>query len=104
MEENIIGFIAEAEEKAASKKNAAESKAAEIVAAAEKRAGEIAKESEGALKRLREDALRGAEERAVTEYRAALEESRADAAAYADKILSANSDEAVAEIVGRLIK
>ena len=104
VEENIIGFIAEAEQEAALKKDAAEQSAAEIVAAAEKRATELARESEAELKRLREETLRGAEERAVTAYRATLEKSRADAAAYADKILSANSDEAVSEIVGRLLK
>lgn len=104
MEENIIAFIAEAEREAASKKDAAERKAAEIAAAAEKRATELARESEAQLKRLREETLRGAEERADSEYRVTLEKSRADAAAYADKILSLHSDEAASEIVGRLLK
>ena len=104
MEENIIDFIAQAEREAASKKDAAEKNAAEIVAAAERRATEIAKQSEGELKRLREDTLRGAEERASSEYRASLDESRAQAAAYADAALKQYSDEAVSEIVGRLLK
>lgn len=103
MEENIIGMIAKAEEEAAARKAAAQLRAAEIVAEAEKGASQYAKESAQAIKQLREQSLRAAEERATSEYDAVLKNRRVMAKQYADTVLG-RADEYVTEIVGRLTK
>lgn len=103
MEENIIGLIAEAEEKAAAKKAQALSEAAEIVAAAEKDAQEISKRSSAECAALRDEIIKCAEENAASDYDKAIEESRSEAKAYADSRL-ARADSFVLDIVGRLTK
>ena len=103
MDESIVSLIAQAEKEAASRKEAAELQAAQIVAAAEKKSMEIAKESEAALKALREQTLQNTEEQASQEYRIALDKARSEAKDYADAILS-RADNAVLEIVGRILK
>lgn len=103
MEDNIIGLIAEAENKAAAKKVQAQAEAAEIVAAAEKRAQEIAKSSEAECANLRESAIKFAEEKAASDYEKAIAESRAAAKEYADSHFGHASD-LVLDIVGRLTK
>lgn len=103
MEENIIGLIAEAEEKAAAKKAQAQTEAAAIVSAAEKQAQNIAKSSEAECANLREETLKNAEKNAVSDYDKAISESRAEAKAYADRHLE-RAEGFVLEIVGRLTK
>lgn len=103
MEENIIGLIAEAEERAAAKKAQAQSEAAEIVAAAEKNAQEIAKRSVAECAELREKMIKCAEEKAASDYEKAIGESKADAKDYADSLLN-RADSLVLDIVGRLTK
>lgn len=103
MEENIIGLIAEAEERAAAKKAQALSEAAEIVAAAERNAQEIAKRSSAECAALREEIIKCAEEKAALDYHKAIEESSAEAKAYADSHLE-RAQNFVLDIVGRLTK
>lgn len=103
MEENIIGFIAEAEMAAAEKKAQAQAEAAEIVAAAEKHAAEIAKSSEAECARLREETVKTAEENARLAYDKAIATAHAEATEYADGLLK-NASSHVFDIVGRLTK
>lgn len=103
MEENIIGLIAEAEERAAAKKAQALSEAAEIVAAAERDAQEVAKRSAAECAALREEMINCAEEKAASNYKNAIEESSSEAKAYADSHL-ARAENFVLDIVGRLTK
>lgn len=103
MEENIIGYIAEAERQAAEKKAQAQAEAAEIVAAAERQAAEIAKSSEAECALLREQTVKVAEEHARASYDGALSGAHAEAKEYADGLLK-NAGGHVADIVGRLTK
>ena len=103
MEENIIGLIAEAEERAAAKKAQALSEAAEIVAAADSNAQEIARRSVAECAVLRDEMIKCAEEKAAADYDKAIEESRAEAKAYADSHFELASG-LVFDIVGRLTK
>lgn len=103
MEENIIGLIAEAESKAAAKKAQAQSEAAAIVAAAERDAQEIFRRSAVECAALRDEMIKCAEEKAVSDYEKAIEESMAKAKEYADSHLE-RADSFVFEIVGRLTK
>ena len=86
MTEEIIKSITEAEEKATDMKTAAYARA-EIAAQAETRAAEIAKSSEEVCKAYRETQLKAAEADAQKKYLAALAEKRAEAEAYAARLL-----------------
>ena len=103
MEENIVNLISEAENKALARKAQAQAEAAEIVAAAEAEARRISKASETECANLRRETLNAAEARAASDYAAALDKSRAEAAKYAEELLK-QSDKWVLEIVGRLNK
>lgn len=103
MEENIIILIAEAEQKAAAKKAQALAQAEQIVAAAERDAQEIAKRSVLDCAELRDEIIKSAEDKAAADYESAIENSKAQAKAYADAHLdSANGF--VLDIFGRLTK
>lgn len=101
MTEEIIKSITEAEEKAADMKTAAYARAAEIAAQAEIRAAEIARSSEEVCKAYRETQLKAAEADAQKKYLAALAEKRAEAEAYAARLLE-NTELPVSKIVRRV--
>ena len=101
MTEEIIKSITEAEEKATDMKTAAYARAAEIAAQAEIRAAEIARSSEEVCKAYRETQLKGAEADAQKKYLAALAEKRAEAEAYAARLLE-NTELPVSKIVRRV--
>lgn len=103
MEENIIGLIAEAEQKAAAKKAQALTEAAEIVAAAERDAQEISRRSVSDCAGLREETIKFAEEKAASDYEKSIEESKAEAKAFADSQLEL-AENLVLDIVWRLTK
>lgn len=103
MEENIIGFIAKAEEQAAAKKAQAQTEAAEIISAAEKKAQEISKASDSECALLREKTIKKAEEQAETSYQKTIADSYLKAKEYADSRIE-RSGEIVLDIVGRLLK
>ena len=103
MEENIIGFIAQAEDKAAATKAQAQAEAAEIIAAAERQAQEISKSSDSECAKLRENMLKSAEDEAALNYRKVIADSYAAAKDYADSHLE-RAEGFVLDIVGRLLK
>ena len=90
MTEEIIKSITEAEEKATDMKTAAYARAAEI-----------AKSSEEVCKAYRETQLKAAEADAQKKYLAALAEKRAEAEAYAARLLE-NTELPVSKIVRRV--
>ena len=94
MTEEIIKSITEAEEKATDMKTAAYARAAEIAAQAEIRAEEV-------CKAYRETQLKAAEADAQKKYLAALAEKRAEAEAYAARLLE-NTELPVSKIVRRV--
>lgn len=103
MEKDIINLIAEAEEKAAAKKAQAQAEAAQIVVAAEMEAQEIAKRSAAECATLREQMIKCAQEKSISDYDKAINESTREAVRYADSHLE-HADKFVLEIVGRLTK
>lgn len=103
MEENIIAYIAEAESRAAEIKSAAQEQAAKIVAAAEKNAADIARSSEAECATYREKSLEFAKKKSDGDYQKTIDESRAEATAYADSILKVASNH-VTDIIERLTK
>ena len=82
-------------------KTAAYARAAEIAAQAEIRAAEIARSSEEVCKAYRETQLKAAEADAQKKYLAALAEKRAEAEAYAARLLE-NTELPVSKIVRRV--
>lgn len=101
MTDEIIRSITEAESAAAEIKAAANVRAAEIAAQAEARAAEIEKSSEEVCKAYRETQAKAAEADAEKAYLSALAEKRAEAKAYADRLLE-NAELPVSKIVGRI--
>lgn len=103
MEDNILGYIAEAESRAAEMKAQATEQAAKIIAEAEKCAADIARSSEQECASFRERSLKNAENKAAADYEKAIGESRAAAKSYAESLLKIASIH-VSGIVGRLTK
>lgn len=103
MEKDIISLIAEAEERAAAQKAQAQSEAAQIVVTAEREAQEIAKRSAAECATLRDQMIKCAQEKSVSDYEQAINESKSEAKSYADSHLE-HADKFVLEIVGRLTK
>ena len=101
--EDIIGMIAETEQKASDIKERAKARAAEIVTEAEKRAMEIVKASESECAALSAKIISEANTEADAAYEASLQKSRASATAYADSILE-HVEPQVAAVVGRIVK
>ena len=82
-------------------KTAASARAAEIAAQAAIRAADIARSSEEVCKAYRETQLKAAEADAQKKYLAALAEKRAEAEAYAARLLE-NTELPVSKIVRRV--
>lgn len=101
MTEDIIKSVTEAERAAAEIRSAANIRAAEIAAAAEKRAAEIERSSEEVCKAYRETQAKAAEADAEKAYFSFLTQKRAEAKAYADRLLE-NTELPVSRIVGRI--
>lgn len=103
MEENVLGLIAEAESRASEIKAQALEQAAKIIAAAEKNAADISRSSEAECAEFREKSQTAAQNKAAADYEKTINDSRAEAASYADSILEYASIH-VTDIVGRLTK
>ena len=103
MEDNILGYIAEAESRAAEMKAQAQEHAASIIAEAEKTAADIARSSERDCASFREESLKRAESKAAADYDKKISDSRAEAQSYAQSVLKFASIH-VGSIVGRLTK
>ncbi|MDE6504448.1 MAG: hypothetical protein K2L42_01090 [Clostridia bacterium] len=99
----ILKEITAAEEKAAQIKSEALARAAKIAEDAEAAAAAIAKRSEAECKTYRESSLRKAESDGEKLYLAETDKKRAEAKAYADKVIS-ESGGAVNEIAGRITR
>lgn len=103
MEDTILGYIAEAERRAAEMKSQAQEQAANLIAAAEQTAVEIARASEADCAAFREKSQKDAQMKATAEYDKTISESRAEAKKYADSLLE-NASTHVSGIVRRLTK
>ena len=101
MTEEIIKSITASEAQASERKARAYERAAEIASEAEVRAAEIAKSSEEVCKAYRETQLKNAEAEADRQYCATLAKKRAEAEAYAARLM-AGLERPVSKIVRRI--
>ncbi len=100
--EEILKSIAEAEEEASKRKEAASKEAADILSAAEEAARKTERQAEADLKTYRLNALHEAEESAEKAYSNTLALCKSESEKYADEVLK-NTAEAVKKIVGRVL-
>ncbi len=101
MEEEIIGAIAEAEQRATEIRERAAIRAAEIAAQAEAEAQQIAKASEESCKAYRDAQIAAAEQSSRKAYAETVSARRTEAEDYADEILN-KTEVSVVGIVRRI--
>ncbi len=102
MTDELMEQIKRAEEEGAGLKSAATLNASKTVSEAELKAEKTAKDSEEFCRAYKETQTSLAQAQAEREYAAAIEKSRADAKAYAQKSLE-HTEMEVSKIVGRMI-